>query len=410
MNAFKYQGVNSQGKRVTGEVIAHHIDEAERRVAGMDITIISIVPASFRKKESEASTERDARARKSGKVRDADVCLVLRDLSVMAETGVPFVEALDAVIGSAKNTTTRGALHRVKSEIVGGKSLSAAMKSAPEMFPSVVCEMVAVAEEGGRLDRALKGSAAYLARSADLKRRIANAMLYPAVLTFIAFAAIVVLVLFVLPRFGSIFESMGSEVPKLTLWLLSVGNAGRENPIPLVVGTLATIAGIVALVRIPATRYALTKFAERLPLLGEVSRKLALSRAFQSIATLTAGNVALMSALEHSARVAGNGTISKALKEVRDSVEHGKSLSESLAAARVFPSMLTQVVTVGERTGRLPALLATTAEHLEEEVDGKIKSLVSIVEPVMIVLMGGIIGFITISIIGPIYSVVQNVK
>lgn len=407
MQAYRYKGVDATGSKVDGEITAGSIEEAEKKLIAREVTVIAILPATLR---SKASSDSGPSSGPKGKFKESEVAATLRDLAVMAETGVPFVEALEAVANSSKSQTVKAALTKLRTDVVGGSGLAESMRAANGLFPPVVCELVHVAEEGGRLDRALGSAATYVERSAELRRKVMNAMLYPGVLTFISLAAMVVLFCFVLPKFGGIFKSMKAEVPATTTFMLNAGEVLRSNPLMVAGVIVALVIGAKMALRLPATRIGLNWVILRSPMIGDLARKLALSRAFQSIGTLLSCNVALMSALEHGAKVSGNPIITKALMEVREGIEHGASFSESLEASGAFTPMLIQVASVGERTGRLAPLIAAHASHLEEEVDARIKALVSIVEPVMIAVMGGIVGFITISIISPIYSVVQNIK
>ncbi len=412
MQAYKYKGCDPFGKKVEGEIQASTMDEAERRIAAQDITVIAILPASARRtravqREEEASEKAIAPRRT---VSDADAAVVLKNLSVMAETGVPFVEALDAVITSARTPVIERCLQSVKAEVIGGKALSMALRSVPQMFPPLVADMVKVAEEGGRLDHALRTGGLYLERAADLRKRVFNSMMYPMVMAAVSALTVIIMVVFVMPRFAEIFVKMQAEIPWTTRALMSLGDLIRNNPWYTLAGLVAFGFLARALLRTDTARRWVPEILLRVPLLGELLRKLALSRAFQSIATLIQSNVSLMSALEHGAKVAGNASIAKSLMDSREMVEHGTSFSEALEETNAFPKMLVQVVRVGERSGRLGPLLETTAASLEEDMDARLKALVSIVEPLMIVVMGLIVGTITVSIIGPIYSVVQNVK
>ena len=182
MQLFKYKGYDSGGSLIEGEVNGETIEEVERRVAAQDVTIISIIPAGFAKKGAGSTSSEGGEASpkmKGRKVSNADVAIILRDMAVMAETGVPFVEALDALVQSARTPGISDGLKQLRTQIVGGKGLSAGMRAAPHLFPPLVCDMVKVAEEGGRLDKALANAAAYVERSAELKKKVMNAMLYP---------------------------------------------------------------------------------------------------------------------------------------------------------------------------------------------------------------------------------------
>lgn len=413
MQVFKYKGYDLAGQKVEGEMSGASIEEVERRITAQAVTIIAIMPAGVRRKGAASTSEGSAPNAALGfgrkKLNDNDLAAILTDLAVMAETGVPFVEALEAVMLTARTPAIALGLRDLRSEVVGGKSLSTAMRMS-RIFPGIVSDMVKVAEEGGRLDKALHSAAVYVQRSADLKKKVMNAMLYPIVLSVIAFGTLAVMITFVLPRFANIFKSMKAELPAITQFLLSLGESAKSNPLLWVGGFVGAFVLMKVVWSMPKANRAISGFLLKVPVLGELLRRLALSRACQSIATLLGSNVPLMAALEHGAKVAGNPIITEALMKARSGVEHGASLSESMRETRVFPPTLIQMVSVGERTGRLGMLMSTTATNMETDVDGRLKALISIVEPVMIVVMGSIVGVITLSIIIPMYSIVENIK
>lgn len=409
MAAFAYKAVGSDGARTSGTIHAETIAEAERRLVASDATILALAPASAGERAKDAAGAPVAKA--FGKrVSAADAADVLRNLAVMAETGVPFVEALESILAAARTPTIEVGLTRVRDAVVGGQSLSGAMRTAPEMFPPLVTDMVRIAESGGRLDTALDSGADYLERVAELRKKVVNAMMYPCVMLSVSFMTLGILIVFVMPKFAVMFASMKADLPWTTKFMLSAGDAVRANPLGSLLTLAGAIVGIIVVSRLPWGKAAIAATAGRTPLLGELLRRLALSRALQSIATLAAAGVPLLQAIEHGARVAGPGRTGKALLAARDDVERGAALSDALATTGAFPKTLVQMVAVGERTGRLPALLARLAEGMENDVDARLKALVATIEPLMIVVMGVIVGGITVSIIGPIYSVVENIK
>ena len=221
---------------------------------------------------------------------------------------------------------------------------------------------------------------------------------------------ILVMIIFVMPKFSQMFKTMKAEVPLTTKVMLAVGNVIRSSPIVSLVSFIGLIFLTSFLLKQEPVKKLLSIIANKTPVLGDLLKRLALARSLQSIATLASSNVPLLAAIEHGAKVAGHRQISDALTQARNEIEHGKSMSEALLATKVFPKKITQMVAVGERTGRLPQLLTTVSSSMEAEVDAELKALVSIIEPLMIVSMGLIVGSITLSIIGPIYSVVENVK
>lgn len=408
MQAFKYKGVQA-GQKVEGEVIASTIEEAERRLAAQDVTVIALLPV-----KRSAGSQGDTRTPSfvgslSRRVPLAHLATMLQDLGVMAAAGVPFVEALDAVADAASSPRLRQTVLSIRDEVVSGKSLSVALR-ASGAFPSVVCELVHVAEEGGRLDLALRAASSYLERVVEMRKRIVNALLYPMVLLGVAVITGVVLVVIVLPKFSAIFDRMGANIPITTQWMLQFGEALRSKPLFTVGIVVASILVVRWLWKLTMTSRAVAGAILRVPVVGTLVARLALARAFQSIATLISSNVPLLDSVRQAANVSGNPVIRDALLASCNAMEHGMAFSDALKQTPVIPRTLVQMVAVGERTGQLPKLMAATAEHMEQDVDGRLKALVSIVEPVMVVAMGAVVGIITLSIILPIYTVVQNIR
>lgn len=414
MTAYQYKGIDPAGQRVEGRINALSLDEAERKVGSQGLTILSIVPAEKSgQKESNSGPTPSGTTPVSGqrkKVSEADAGAILRNLSVMAETGVPFAEAIDATIQSARTPAIAAAMTDVRDALIAGQSLSGSMRAAPQMFPALIVDMIRVAETGGKLDQALANGAGYLERRSELKRKVTNAMMYPMVMLAVSIATILILVIVVMPKFSQVFESMKAELPIVTKILLSLGAFIRSNPIGSGVGAvLFCIGGFFLLQQEPVQRV-LGRIVGRMPVLGELLKRLALARSLQSIATLSASNVPLLVAIDQGAKVAGDPRIQQGLLEVRNAIEQGKSMSESMLATGVFPKNVVQMVGVGERTGRLPVLLETLCRSMEEDIDARLKAAVALIEPLMIVTMGAIVGSITMSIIGPIYSVVEKIR
>lgn len=408
MQAFKYKGVQA-GQKVEGEVIASTIEEAERRLAAQDVTVIALLPIK-RSASSQGDTRTPSFASYLGRgVPLAHLATLLQDLGVMAAAGVPFVEALDAVADAASSPRLRQTVLSIREEVVSGKSLSVALR-ASGAFPSVVCELVHVAEEGGRLDLALKAASSYLERVVEMRKRIVNALLYPMVLLSVAVITGVVLVVVVLPKFSAIFDRMGANIPITTQWMLQFGEALRSNPIFTIGIVIASAVLVRWLWKLAMTSRAVAGAILHVPVVGTLVARLALARAFQSIATLISSNVPLLDSVRQAASVSGNPVIRDALLASCNAMEHGMAFSDALKQTPVIPKTLVQMVAVGERTGQLPKLMAATAEHMEQDVDGRLKALVSVVEPVMVVAMGAVVGTITLSIILPIYTVVQNIR
>lgn len=411
MVSFLYKGVDNRGTKVEGQVFAATLDEAEKKLSIQDISIHVLKPAAgtkgARKSESIESAGHKSIKRKVSAQDSADV---LHNLAIMAETGVPFVEALDAVIYSARTPAIRDSLAAVKEGVVGGQGLAFSLRLAPNMFPPIITDMVRVAESGGKFDQALRNGANYLGRVADLRKKIMNAMMYPSVMLGVSIITILVLIVFVMPKFAVVFSQMKTKLPMTTKIMLDMGTSIKSNPIGALIVVLAIVGGIILVSRVEKFKNILSAVMNRVPILGDLLKRLAIARSLQTIAALSSSNVQLLSALEQGAKVAGHPDISKALLKARDAIEHGSSMYEAIEATKAFPKQITQMIAVGEKTGRLSHLLEVICDSMEKEIDGKLKALVSIIEPLMIVSMGLIVGSITVSIIGPIYSVIENIK
>jgi type IV pilus assembly protein PilC len=410
MVSYAYRGVDSRGTKVEGQVNAASLDEAEKKLAIQDISIHVLVPAQGAK--GFKKIEKDERAIKlvKKKVSAQDSADVLSNLAIMAETGVPFIEALDAVIYSARTPVIRDSLTAVKDGVVGGQGLSYSLRLASNMFPPIITDMVRVAETGGKFDQALRNGANYLGRVADLRKKIINAMMYPSVMLGVSIITILVLIIFVMPKFGQVFSQMKSKLPITTTVMLNAGTIIRENPIGSFVVIAGIVLGAIGLSKVEAVRKIFVAILNRVPILGDLLKRLAIARSLQTIAALSTSNVQLLSAMEQGAKVAGHPDVTRALTQARDAIEHGSSMYDAIEKTNTFPKQITQMIAVGEKTGRLSQLLEVICVQMEKDIDAKLRALVSIIEPLMIVSMGVIVGSITVSIIGPIYSVIENIK
>ena len=407
MPTFTYQGFDARGTKTRGEMAAGSTDEVERRLVQQNVTPTAIVALKGRR-GSEVGERRPGKRR--SKVNDAERAAILRDLATMVEAGVPFVEALEAMSVAKPKPSIERPLQRIRAEIVGGGSISTAMRSAGDLFPPLVSDVIHVAEKGGRLDAALDNAASYLERSADLRRKIANASMYPLVMLSVSAIMMVVIVVFVLPQFGDLFTKMKADLPLTTKGMLALGKFVHTQPLVAAGGVFATVGTLVWGLRQESGKRVVARIAMRTPGVGDLLVRLGLARALRVIATLLASNVPIMVALEHGAKVAGVDVIARAFDDASEAVRVGGSLSDALRRSSAVPATVTQMVIVGERTGRLGALLGACAEKMESESDARLKSLVSVIEPIMILFMGIVVGGITISIITPIYSAVGHIR
>jgi len=409
MQVYKYVGFDTTGRRITGELSATSSSHAEEILESRSVILLSIEGGGGQETVVSRPRLRLNLPKSSHRpVKTMDAAIILRNLAVMTENGVTLVDALDGVIDSIRNDEIKEKLNRVRADIVGGKSLSSALRSETGLFPSLVCDMARVAEDGGQLATALGGAATYLERVANLRRKIMNALLYPSIMAFIAFLTVAILVILILPNFNDIFIQMSVELPTSTKVLMATGTFMHDNFFLFLGLFAAGWFGIKRYIHTEVGSQVYSRTLLKIPVIGELVKKLSISRALQSISALISSNVSLIHALDHGARVAGNYVVSSGLLAAKDGVEQGSSLSEALLKSPVFPKVLTQMVVAGERTGKLSQMLHPVALAMEEEADSQLRALTSIIEPIIVVAMGVAVGFVTLAIVVPIFSIADN--
>jgi type II secretory pathway component PulF len=406
MSAYRFKYVSPDGETHTGQVRADNIDQATVELAQLG-RVISIVP--LLKQANDFDDEDDAPASsnplaslRKKKTKTEDVITVLRNLGVMAESGVPLKEALETVSLEAGTPDLTEALRDIKDRVIGGSALGEAMREHPKMFGTLACNMIAVGEEGGNLDKALGSAAEQMERSAAMRGKVINALIYPAILTVVSFLSVISLVVLVLPQFVETFKQMDIEPPLMTRMLMAFGNLFRLYPLVTFGVSIAVFVGA-------KIAWAVLVFALRIPVVGELIFKVALSRSIHTLAALTGANIRLVESLEHAANVSGLPSLENAFLTAQDDLQNGQTLGESLARTAILPSTLVQLISIGERTGRLAPLLDRAALQMENDADARLKAVVSLFEPILIVVMGGVIGMITLSIITPLFSIMQKI-
>lgn len=406
MPKFAYKVVDATGQTVTDEVEADSRDSALRRLQGMGYHVLRIVEGG--KAQGKGGLGSAGRTKKGAKL--DELAAVSRELAIMTSAGVPLAEALDSIVEHLKPGTMSTAVDGVRSDIVSGKSFSAALEAREHVFGKMYGDMAKTAEGSGNLDAVLDQAATYIERSLELRRKIMSALMYPVILAGISVAVVGFMVVFVLPRFSKLFDRMDVPIPLTTRILLSAGTFATSYwYICIAVGLLAGF-GLAYVWRTDTTREWVDARILSIPIVGDLTRKIVVSRSMMSLGTLLSNNVPLLVALENAGETARNPRVSGALAKVRGDVERGKAISESLKESGEFPSLVTQMISVGERTGKLSEILLRVSDYYEREIDIKLKGLTAIIEPVMIVAMGLVVGFIAVSIISPIYTLVGSVN
>jgi type IV pilus assembly protein PilC len=297
---------------------------------------------------------------------------------------------------------------QIKHDVAGGTSLTEAIQRHPRIFSPLYVNMIRSAEAGGLLDQVLDRLSGFLEKEQETRGKIKSAMTYPTVVFFFATLMLIALLMFVLPKFKGIFESMGLKLPLATKIMLNFSSYAQSYWYLGIVLIAGSIVGIKVLMRTDRGRYAVDALKLKLPVFGDLILKTSISRFARTFGTLITSGVPVLRALEIVADTAGNRVISDIVARARVSIKEGDKISTPLFGSKIFPVMVTQMIAIGEETGRLDQMLGKVANFYDEEVDSTLKSLTSLIEPLMIVGLGVIVGFIAVSVISPIYSIVGS--
>ncbi|MBW7864813.1 MAG: type II secretion system F family protein [Candidatus Hydrogenedentes bacterium] len=344
------------------------------------------------------------RVRLNRKVKSVHLLVFTRQLATIVSAGLPLMQGLDILAEQAEDPVFSKIIDAIGQEVESGETFSDALRKFPRAFPDLYVSMVRAGEAGGDLDGVLNQLADYLESSEELKRRIKSAMTYPVV----AFSMIVLiaagLIIFVVPSFAEIFGSFGKALPAPTQFLIDTSEFLRQWQSWLVmVGALAGfVVGIRVYGKTPAGRFSLDALKLRAPVFGNLMRKVAIARFTRTLSTLTRSGVAILHALEIVERTSGNEVFAKAIREAGESVRNGESLADPLARSKAFPVMVTRMIAVGEKTGALELMLMKIADFYDSEVKATVDGLTSLIEPLLIGMMGLVVGGIVIALFMPI--------
>jgi type IV pilus assembly protein PilC len=403
MAQFAYSGRTRAGQTVSGERMADSMDAAVAALRRDQILVTRITPA----KAKPVATA--AKAGKLGKkVKTKNLAVFTRQFSVMIDAGLPLVQCLD-ILGSQEDDKNFAAvILQTRSDVESGSSLADAMRQHPKTFDPLYTNMVAAGEAGGILDTILKRLASYIEKAVKLAGQVKSAMIYPVAVIVIAALVVGVILWKVIPTFASLFAGLGANLPLPTRIVIALSdNLVRFFPFLLAAG----VAGVYGFRRYYMTsggRRVVDRSLLRAPILGDILRKIAVARFCRTLSTLIASGVPILDGLEITAKTSGNSVIEDAVMVTRKSIERGETVAAPLKETDVFPPMVTQMIGVGEATGALDTMLSKIADFYEEEVDVAVAGLLTLMEPVMIAILGVIVGGIVISMYLPIFDLISK--
>ncbi len=401
MPTYRYSAMDTSGRNVSGTLEADSLELVRAKLADLSYHILTI---------REAKARGGAQGWFAGiqRVKLRDLVMFSRQFATMIDAGLSVVKCLDILQKQARNPKLKDVTGEIKRDVGGGMSLTETLQRHPRVFSALYVNMIRAAEAAGILDQVLDRLDTFLEKEQETRNKIKSAMMYPAVVFCFATLVLLALVFFVLPKFKGIFETMGLELPLSTKLMLNSSDYMRDYWYIALIVTVGTAVGAKLIARTDKGQYAIDAAKLRLPIFGDLMLKTSVSRFARTFGTLISSGVPVLRALEIVADTAGNRVISDTVVQARESIKEGEKISTPLFGSKIFPVMVTQMIAVGEETGRLDQMLVKVSNFYDEEVDATLKGLTSLIEPLMIVGLGLIVGFVAVSVISPIYSLVGS--
>jgi type IV pilus assembly protein PilC len=402
MTAFAYRGHSAAGS------VAGVIEAADRMTAVAQLRAKGVVATAVQ--ERKARTGGFSLARFGGRVSDKDMAIYTRQFSTMVDAGLPIAQCLTILGEQSESASLRQVTSQIARDVEGGATLGDSFRRFPKTFDDLFVNMIQVGESGGVLDVVLQRLSGYIEKAAALKRKVKSAMVYPLTIMAVAVLVIIFMMTFVIPTFAQMFKSMGAELPMPTRIVLWISDFTRTY-------VLLIIAAIVAFVFVVRRYYAtdngsltIDSLLLKVPVVGMLIRKVAVARFTRTLGTLISSGVPILEALRITARSAGNRVVERAVLQARAAVTAGRTLTEPLKASPVFPPMVVHMINVGENTGALDQMLGKIADFYDDEVDTAVSALTSLLEPLMIVFLGVIVGGLVVAMYLPIFRMVTLIK
>jgi len=406
MANFAYSGRTRGGETVSGERMADTMDAAVAALRREQILVTRIMPAKPKVEEKEKAKAGGGKTNK--KVAAKNLAVFTRQFSVMIDAGLPLVQCLDILGNQEEDKNFAEVILQTRSAVEGGAALADAMRKFPNSFDPLFTNMIAAGEAGGILDTILKRLAVYIEKAVKLKGQVKSAMIYPIAVIVIAGLVVGVILWKVIPTFAAMFAGLGAQLPLPTRVVIALS----DNLVKYGVFAVPAVGLIGYAVRqyykTDGGRHQIDAIMLRLPVLGMLLRKIAVARFCRTLSTLISSGVPILDGLDITARTSGNAIIEDAIMATRKSIERGETIAAPLKETAVFPSMVTQMISVGEATGALDAMLAKIADFYEEEVDTAVAGMLTLLEPIMIAFLGTVVGGIVIAMYMPIFDMISK--
>lgn len=399
MAVYAWKGRNRFGDAVAGERIAESPEELARILQREQITVFEIKPKRLAITIPFFRRER---------VKLKEMAVFSRQLSVLIDAELPLIQSLNILAEQTKNRYFQRIIRSIRSDVEAGSTLNQAMRKFPKAFDDLFCNLVASGEQSGSLDIMLRRLAEYIEKVVRLRAKVRQALIYPSAIVTFAILVAIFLLWRVIPVFASIFTELGASLPFLTATIIALSHFVQRYIVFVILGLIALVFLFRYYRKTPVGRWTVDRFILRVPIFGQLMKKVAVSRFTRTLSTLISGGVPMLESLQITSTTTGNAILEKAVLDARKEVAEGKSLQESLALTGQFPFMLTQMVSVGEATGTLDEMLAKLADFFDDEVDSTVAALLSILEPVLLIFVGLMVGTLIISMYLPIFSLMSQ--
>ena len=406
MPTFMWEGKTAQGRVLKGEIEAPSLEAVfgilrDRRIR----------PVANRIREKGKGFDKEITIPGfAEKVKARDLSVFTRQFATMIDAGLPIVQCLDILSQQTESKPLRNTVRAIKQDVEGGATLAEALSRHPKIFDNLYVNMVQAGETGGVLNAILNRISMFIEKANKLKKKVKGAMIYPCSIIFVAIVVVAILLIFVIPVFAELYGSMGKALPAPTQITINISNWFRSYFLYMVFALVGIIVAIRAYYATDNGRMNIDRLFLRLPVVGDLLRKVAVARFSQNMAILLGSGVPILDGLAITARTAGNRVIEKAIMDSRVSISQGRTVAEPLRESKIFPPMVCQMVAIGEQTGGLDTMLKKVAELYEDEVDDAVANLTALMEPMIMVFLGVILGGLVISMYLPIFqlgSVVQ---
>jgi type IV pilus assembly protein PilC len=398
---FIWEGKTRQGTVQKGELSANSKEEVFALLQKQNISPVNVSAKAMQIKISFGAP----------KVKDQHIVILTRQLATMIDAGLPLVQCLDILGSQTENPTLAKTMVQVRTDVESGATFADALKKHPKIFDSLYVNMVAAGEAGGILDTILQRLATYMEKFAKIKRQIKSAMIYPAVILFVAVAVVALLLVVVVPMLAAMFAEAGQALPLPTRIVIAFSNFLKGwGGLSLLIAFVGSIVGVKQWRKTLKGLQVTDALALKIPVMGDLIRKVSVAKFTRTLGTLMASGVPIMEGLLIVARTAGNKIVEEAVVMTRQSVSEGKTLAEPLSKSKVFPPMVTQMISVGEATGALDSMLSKIADFYDDEVDTAVAALTSLLEPMLMIFLGTTVGFVIVAMYMPIFQMGNAIK